>query len=207
MDHSVKAMSPHRKVAFSRLLNRQRFENDELEALYQRYIFKLQQASIVSALALFVLLTAVLAVLEFVYSEGLTVSNVYHLIHCAVFSTMLVFLHTRWMQDGHAIVICYVILAFCVLFGVASFPVDFGVTTKAPIPSAADGVWQIVFVTFTSYSMLPLRPYVSLVVGVVLPLAHILLVIFLVKEASEYLWQQVRTRWIFFYRFSLLGRK
>jgi adenylate cyclase 1 len=40
MDHSVKAMSPHRKVAFSRLLNRHRFENDELEALFQRYMFK-----------------------------------------------------------------------------------------------------------------------------------------------------------------------
>ena len=40
MDHSVKAMSPHRKVAFARLLNRHRFENDELEALFQRYMFK-----------------------------------------------------------------------------------------------------------------------------------------------------------------------
>ena len=43
MDHSVKAMSPHRKVAFSRLLNRHRFENDELEALFQRYMFKVRK--------------------------------------------------------------------------------------------------------------------------------------------------------------------
>ena len=46
MDHSVKAMSGHRKMRFSRLLNRHRFENDELEGLFQRYIFKLQHSSI-----------------------------------------------------------------------------------------------------------------------------------------------------------------
>lgn len=35
MDHSVKAMASHRKVAFSRLVNRHRFENSELECLFR----------------------------------------------------------------------------------------------------------------------------------------------------------------------------
>ena len=62
MDHSVKAMSGHRKMRFSRLLlNRHRFENDELEGLFQRYIFKLQHSSIRDGITelmdLFILIT------------------------------------------------------------------------------------------------------------------------------------------------------
>ena len=44
MDHSVKAMQGHRKVAFSRLFNRHRFENGELECLFRRYILRVQAA-------------------------------------------------------------------------------------------------------------------------------------------------------------------
>ena len=51
MDHSVKAMNSHRKVAFSRLFNRHRFENSELECLFWRYILWVQHASITSAVA------------------------------------------------------------------------------------------------------------------------------------------------------------
>lgn len=191
MDHSVKAMSPHRKVAFSRLLNRQRFENDELETLYQRYIFKLQQASIASVLVMFILLAAALAILNFVYVQLVTVSNVYHTVHCVIFAAILIFINTRWMQDGHAVIICYVILAFCTLFSVVAFPVDFGITNRPSRPTVADGVWQIVFVTFMSYSMLPLKPYISLTIGIVLPVAHIIVSIIFVTEFSDFLWQQV----------------
>lgn len=205
MDHSVKAMSPHRKVAFSRLLNRQRFENDELETLYQRYIFKLQQASIASVLALFILLASSLAILNFIFVQMLTVSNVYHVGHCIVFAAMLIYINTRWMQDGHAVVICYVILAFCTLFSVVSFPVDFGLTANLARPTAADGVWQIVFVTFMSYSMLPLKPYISLVIGIVLPIAHVIVCIVLVKHFNEFLWQQLLANVFIFLSVNVAG--
>lgn len=96
MDHSVKAMDSHRKLVFSRLVDRQRFENDELEALYQRYIFKLQHSSVSSVVCLFLLLSALLANLSFVYTRSLTPQNIYHLLHCLLFLFLLVFLSTRW---------------------------------------------------------------------------------------------------------------
>jgi hypothetical protein len=75
MDHSVKAMNSHRKVAFSRLFNRHRFENSELECLFRRYILRVQHASITSAVALFVVLTAAMATASFIKVQAPTLSN------------------------------------------------------------------------------------------------------------------------------------
>lgn len=93
MDHSVKAMTSPRIL--QRILNPHRFENDELEQLYQRYICKLQHSSVAAVVALFVLLTIMLAALGLVYEKGATAQNVYHAAHCVLFVVLLGFLHTR----------------------------------------------------------------------------------------------------------------
>ncbi|KPM06406.1 Rutabaga-like protein [Sarcoptes scabiei] len=85
MDHSVKVMQSHRKVAFSRLLNSKRFENDELEHLYQRYIFKLQQSSIVSALLLLALLSITISLLQLYFKRDVSVLVCYALLQCFIF--------------------------------------------------------------------------------------------------------------------------
>jgi len=76
MDHSVKAMPPasshHPMRALVRFLNRHRFENDELEGLYQRYVYKLQHSSVTAVVALFAALAIVLAALGFAYAQGAT---------------------------------------------------------------------------------------------------------------------------------------
>lgn len=122
MDHSVKAMNSHRKLAFSRLLNRHRFENDELEGLYQRYIFKLQHSSVVSVVALFVILTAILANLSLAYAQAPTAQNIYHSLHCLLFALLLAFLNTRLMQDAYLLWVCYAILFFCATFCAVAMP-------------------------------------------------------------------------------------
>jgi adenylate cyclase 1 len=77
MDHSVKAMPPassrHPLWALVQFFNRHRFENDELEGLYQRYVFKLQHSSVTAVAALFALLAVVLAALGFTSAQGLTI--------------------------------------------------------------------------------------------------------------------------------------
>jgi len=76
MDHSVKAMPPassrHPMRALVRFLNRHRFENDELEGLYQRYVFKLQHSSVTAVVAIFAVLVVVLAALAFTYAQAPT---------------------------------------------------------------------------------------------------------------------------------------
>lgn len=65
MDHAVKATR-------GRPWNTLRFENDELECLYQRYTLKLQRFSVLGVVALVVVLCGVMAALSFVYNYAAT---------------------------------------------------------------------------------------------------------------------------------------
>ena len=122
MDHSVKAMTNHRKVAFSRLFDRHRIENSELEFLFRRYILRVQHASITSAVALFVVLTAALATVSFVQVQSATLANLYHSLHCLVFVILFIVLCTRSIEDLYLNYVCYTIILFCTTFCVVDFP-------------------------------------------------------------------------------------
>ena len=122
MDHSVKAMNSHRKVAFSRLFNRHRFENSELECLFRRYILRVQHASITSAVALFVVLTAAMATASFIKVQAPTLSNLYHSLHCGVFVILFIVLCTRSIEDLYLNYVCYTIIVFCTAFCVVALP-------------------------------------------------------------------------------------
>ncbi len=66
MDHAVK------RAAKGRPWNKLRFENDELECLYQRYTLKLQRFSVTGVVALVVVLCGVMAALSLVYNQAPT---------------------------------------------------------------------------------------------------------------------------------------
>lgn len=65
MDHAVKATR-------GRPWNTLRFENDELECLYQRYTLKLQRFSVLGVVALVVVLCGVMAALSLAYNNAPT---------------------------------------------------------------------------------------------------------------------------------------
>lgn len=203
MDHSVKAMNSHRKLALSRLLNRHRFENDELESLYQRYIFKLQHSSVASVVGLFVLLTALLANLSFAYAQAPTAQNVYHAVHCLLFALLLAFLNTKLMQDAYLLWVCYAILFFCATFCALALPLgdklqqdDIGAAGPLRVETRrviAEGAWQIVFVVFLAYAMMPLKTWVAAVFGFALPIVHLTVSAIVAGEFLHLTWQQVRS--------------
>ena len=170
MDDSAKTMPRTRGVSsLPRLLfNRHRFENDELELLFQRYIFKLQHSAISSFVALFIVLTAVLAVLSFALVRAPTIDGVYNSLHCLVFVVVFVFLATKSMEDAYLNYVCYAILGLSVTFAIVALPV-WGAYDKAEV----DGVWQIVLVVFLVYAMLPLRTWLAFATGVSLPIVHL----------------------------------
>uniref|UniRef100_A0A0K8SE29 adenylate cyclase n=1 Tax=Lygus hesperus TaxID=30085 RepID=A0A0K8SE29_LYGHE len=204
MDHSVKAME-HRKLVFSRLVDRQRFENDELEALYQRYIFKLQHSSVTSVVCLFLLLTALLANISFVYNRALTAHNVYHLLHCLLFIFLLVFLSTRYMQDTYLLWVCYVILFFCATFVAVGLPIGESGLKLESRRVFPEGVWHIIFVLFIAYAMLPLKTWVAALFGLALPLIHLAISAALVDQFQHLLWQQVAANLIVFSCINVVG--
>ena len=99
-----------------------RFENEELECLFRRYILRLQHASITAAVALFVVLTAALATTSFVSIQAPTVRNLYDSAHCGIFVVIFIVLCTRVVDDLYLGYVCYGILVFCASFSVLALP-------------------------------------------------------------------------------------
>jgi adenylate cyclase 1 len=55
----------------------------------------------------------------------------------------------------------------------------------------AEGVWQVVFVVFLAYAMMPLKTWVAAVFGVFLPVVHVIVAAIFSKEFPSLTWQQV----------------
>ncbi|XP_057653494.1 Ca(2+)/calmodulin-responsive adenylate cyclase isoform X4 [Diorhabda carinulata] len=200
MDHSVKAMTSPRIL--SRLLNPHRFENDELEQLYQRYICKLQHSSVAAVVALFVVLTFLLANLGLGYAQAATAQNVYHAAHCVLFALLLGFLHTRFMQDAYLLWVCYVVLFFLATFCALALPLY---PTLSAAKVAAEGTWQVVFVVFLAYAMMPLKSYVAAVFGFVLCAAHMAVAAIFSTEFHDLIWQQLIANVVIFLCVNIVG--
>ncbi|GLH15931.1 Uncharacterized protein GBIM_20331 [Gryllus bimaculatus] len=220
MDHSVKAMASQRRLALGRLLNRHRFENDELEALYQRYIFKLQHGSVASAVGLFVLLTGVLANLSLAHAHAPTPQNVYHCVHCVLFALLLAFLNTRLMQDAYLLWVCYAVLFFCATFCAVALPLGpvdaaaagaggaggAGGSLRAESRRvAAEGAWHVVFVVFLAYALMPLRAWVAAAFGLSLGAAHLLAAGALARDFPHLTWRQLTANALVFLCVNVAG--
>jgi adenylate cyclase 1 len=55
----------------------------------------------------------------------------------------------------------------------------------------AEGVWQVVFVVFLAYAMMPLKTWIAAVFGIFLPVVHIIVAAIFAKEFPSLTWQQV----------------
>ncbi|CAH1156233.1 unnamed protein product [Phaedon cochleariae] len=216
MDHSVKAMTS--KGVATRLLNPHRFENDELEQLYQRYNCKLQHGSVAAVVALFVLLTFALANLGLVYAQAATAQNVYHAAHCLLFAILLGFLHTRYMQDAYLLWVCYAVLFFLATFcalalplhplsssSSSSFSSSSPPTQSASARVAAEGAWQVVFVVFLAYAMMPLRAHVAAAFGLLLCAAHVAVGAAVATDFRDLVWQQLSANIVIFVCVNVVG--
>ncbi|XP_077515230.1 adenylate cyclase type 1-like isoform X2 [Amblyomma americanum] len=182
MDHSVKAM--HRKAAFSRLLRGRRFENADLEQLYQRYTFKLQQSSIASVLGLLVTLNVTLASVDLAYRGGSpSLLGLLHLVHGLLFLAAFSFMALRRLEDAALLALCHGALALASTFSLLAMPWSVGAAfwqLRAGAP--ADGLWELLFVLFLAYTMLPVRTRVALLLGAALCAVHTLCALFCARE-------------------------
>lgn len=61
------------KASRSHPWNKLRFENDELEELYQRYTHKIQWISVFGVVTLVVMLTGIMAILSLAYNQAATI--------------------------------------------------------------------------------------------------------------------------------------
>ncbi|XP_050098981.1 Ca(2+)/calmodulin-responsive adenylate cyclase isoform X2 [Anopheles aquasalis] len=166
MDHAVHA-------ARGRPWNKLRFENNELESLYQRYTLKLQRFSVTGVVALVVILCGVMGGLSLGYNQAPTLHNVFNTFMCLLFTIVLGLLQFRLLRDSHLPYLCYGILFFTAAFCFISMPtvgIVFPVDTREVM---AEGVWQIVFVIFLAYAMMPLQIWEAALFGLILPVIHV----------------------------------
>ncbi|XP_068141080.1 Ca(2+)/calmodulin-responsive adenylate cyclase isoform X1 [Drosophila tropicalis] len=182
MDHAVKATR-------GRPLNTLRFENDELECLYQRYTLKLQRFSVLGVVALVVVLCGVMAALSLAFNNAATFHNIFNSIVCVLFAIVLGLLQCSVIKDHHLPTLCYGILLFTASICIVSMPTLLGsvfpVDTKEVM---AEGVWQIVFVVFLAYAMMPLQIWEAVAFGIALPSVHISLTVYKIfTDALQYL--------------------
>ncbi len=170
---------------------RHKFGNPELEALFERYIYKFQYSSLRCMLVLLLILTLSLAVLNFVFVSHISVENISNVMMCVIFVIFLVYIHTKYMQPGHLVVVSFGLLFVCVCFAVLSLPVNYQ-GRPLLIFTPAEGVWRIALIILLTYIFLPLPLYVGVVTGMLLSIVHTAVSIF---EATSYyglLWRQVR---------------
>ncbi|XP_014661660.1 PREDICTED: adenylate cyclase type 1-like [Priapulus caudatus] len=209
MDHSVKTLTSRPNIRLQWILQRRRFESDELERLYQKYIFKLQQSSIASVLLLFIVLSGALAVISLVFTGQPTVQNVYYGAQCVLFFFLLTYTNTRWMKDSHLLVVCYIILILGALFAAISLPVNYVVPVgqdEVWLRAAPEGVWEIIFVVFLVYAMLPLKTYFSVLFGIILPICHTVVAALCVNDVFALpLWLQLVANVILFIAVNFAG--
>ena len=164
------------------------FENRELESLYQRYIFKHEQSSLQSLLAILSLMSTCLAIVHFYHgfishdSTWVSAFAIYLTIQTFILLIPLLMIHSRRsvFTDAHLRALCWLILVLCIIFVILSAPIDIGlrhasidtIWGRHQVPS--QGVWEVVFVTFLIYSLLPISTVTAMVTGFALSIGHLI---------------------------------
>lgn len=194
MDHAVNfSMTTSRSQEFFNRCFRcvtieKSFENKELESLYQRYIFKHEQSSLQSLLAIMSLLSMSLASVHFYHSLAssdstwLSTPAIYLTIQTVILLVPLLIIHSRRpvVTDAHLRAVCWLCLFLCITFVVVSAPIDIGLRHpsidswwgRPQVPS--QGAWEVVFVTFLIYSLLPIPTITAMVTGFTLSIGHVI---------------------------------
>ncbi|XP_074658999.1 adenylate cyclase type 1-like [Tubulanus polymorphus] len=169
---STGSLPPYQRTRLSKVLHIHPFREEELDNLYQRYVYKLQVRSVSKAILMFIVLTGLFASLQFAYALRPTVQIVYNVFHCLVFVCLVIFCNSKFMQEQILPYISVTYIGLSVLFSVVYMPVRiFGLDVE--VYSPADGVWQIVYVILAIYCMIPLRILLAMAIGVLLPLCHL----------------------------------
>ena len=174
-----------------RTLDRHRFENEELEALFYRYDAKIRKSWVFCLIVILIILSVCLSIVGFIYYRSATAQNVFLAIQCGACLCLLVFINTKWLTEGKLLVVCWIIYAMCLVFCVISLPVDFGDRHGTRL-SAADGVWETALIVFLVYAFLPFKFYIALGTGIFLPVVHLIVSVLMTTTGfSELLWRTV----------------
>lgn len=180
-----------------RVLGRHEYSCPDTEALYRAHVFPAERSGLGSLVLLMVAASASISVVNFIFVSRPSVENISSAVLCVLFVVLVVFMHTRYMSARHLAAVSFAVVLLCLCFAAVSFPIGYRQSNRRMTSSGdVGGVWRLAYVIFGVYVFVPLRIYVPLVVGFLLPLAHALTSIFVVggNEYSTLLWRQVGVR-------------
>ncbi|XP_061441715.1 adenylate cyclase type 1 isoform X2 [Rhineura floridana] len=181
------------------------FDCKELESLFQNYNLKLEQTSTLKALAVLIVLTASLALVELLSGPSLTISKGSHPVHCIVFLSLFIVTNVKYLQVIQLQQIVKLILLFSFTFAFLCCPFSLGAHGTEPPSGPEQGMWQLILVTFVSYSLLPVRTLLAIVFGLVVALSHLIVTVTSVSAKRQPLWRTLVANAILFVSVNLYG--
>ncbi|KAF7247963.1 Adenylate cyclase type 1 [Varanus komodoensis] len=165
------------------------FDCKELESLFQNYNLKLEQTSTLKALAVLIVLTASLALVELLSGPSLTISKGSHPVHCIIFLSLFIVTNVKYLQVTQLQQIVKLTLLFSFTFAFLCCPFSLGTYGMEPPSAPEQGMWQLMLVTFVSYALLPVRTLLAIVFGLVVAISHLIVAAASVSARRQPLWR------------------
>ncbi|KAM7120695.1 adenylate cyclase type 1 isoform 3-T4 [Molossus nigricans] len=189
------------------------FACPELEALFRGYTLRLEQAATLKALAVLSLLAGALALAELLGAQGPApgLAKGSHPAHCVLFLALLVVTNVRSLQVPQLRQVGQLALFFSLTFALLCCPFALGgpaglhAGAAAGRAAADQGVWQLLLVTFVSYSLLPVRSLLAIGFGLVVAASHLVVTATLVPAKRPRLWRTLGANALLFVGVNMYG--
>lgn len=169
------------------------FNNPELESLFQSYNLKLEQTATLKALAVLIVATSALSLVELLSSPRLTLSKGSYPVHCVVFLSLFIVTNVKYLQVTQLQQIAKLALLFCFTFALLCCPFPLALDTEEPVTTGAPehGMWQLMLVTLVAYVLLPVRTLLAVLFGVMLAASHFIVIATSITGRKQRLWRSV----------------
>ncbi|RXM29267.1 Adenylate cyclase type 1 [Acipenser ruthenus] len=181
------------------------FDCKELESLFQNYNLKLEQTSTLKALAVLIIMTSTLALVELMSGPSLTISKGSHPVHCIIFVSLFIVTNVKYLQVTQLQQIVKLTLLFSFTFSFLCCPFSLGAYGLEPPTSPEQGMWQLMLVTFVAYSLLPVRTLLATVFGLMVSVSHIIVSATSVTAKRQPLWRTLVANAVLFASVNLSG--
>ncbi|XP_054644098.1 adenylate cyclase type 5 isoform X3 [Dunckerocampus dactyliophorus] len=176
-----------------------KFQSENLERLYQRYFFRLNQSSLTMLMAVLALVFTVMLV--FHCSARTPSPSVPYVVvfSGAIFLTLalMVACNRSGFQQDHMWVVCYVLILLVLVVQVV------GVLIVQP-RSASEGIWWTVFFIYVVYTLLPVRMRAAVITGLLLSAVHVSLS-WMQNTLDPFLWKQLVSNMLIFSCTNIVG--
>ena len=163
------------------------FRHQPTEKLFQKYAFHIRRATVSTLLGVYILVTAVIAILYFAYQRKPSEKNLVHITLCILGICLYIFINTKFFRTVKqltAVAYCQWVLLLLLAF--LSLPLGTWTTEQVAIsPYPTDGLWQFMLVIYSMYMVTPVNFFMTLIFGIVLSLVHTAVIVIRIPDRHE----------------------